>query len=347
LLTVGQLPPEGVIGYGPAPVKAIQITNLEGPDKALEAVDVPEPEASHMLTPGSGVLVDVHAAGVSFPEVLQTRGEYQFKPELPFVPGSEVGGIVRSAPEGAAVKEGDRVAAFCFLGAFAEVAVAPEYFAFPLPDELDFAQGAALVLNYHTAYFSLKLRGRLKEGETVLVHGAAGGVGTAAIQVAKGLGARAIGVVSSDEKEQVARDAGADEVVRSDGPWKDQVKEVSGGGVDLVLDPVGGDRFTDSLRSLAEGGRVVVVGFTGGSIPEVKVNRLLLNNTEVIGAGWGAYVMSKPDVTREIGAEIARMMENGIVRPIVGAHFSLEQAAEALKLIDGRGATGKVVLDVA
>src|SRR3954466_3632690 len=227
-------------------MRAIQITNLNGPDEALELVDIPEPEASHMLTPGSGVLVDVHAAGVSFPEVLQTRGEYQFKPELPFVPGSEVGGVVRSAPEGAAVKQGDRVAAFSFLGAFAEVAVAPEYFAFPLPDELSFEQGAALVLNYHTAYFSLRLRGRLAEGETVLVHGAAGGVGTATIQVAKGLGARVIGVVSSDEKEQVARDAGADEVVRSEG-FKDSVKEL--GGADLIIDPVGGDRFTNSLRS--------------------------------------------------------------------------------------------------
>jgi NADPH2:quinone reductase len=327
-------------------LKAIQITELTGPDSALQVVDIPEPEASHMLTPGSGVLVDVHAAGVSFPEVLQTRGEYQFKPDLPFVPGSEVGGIVRSAPEGAAVKEGDRVAAFCFLGAFAEVAVAPEYFAFPLPDELSFEQGAALVLNYHTAYFSLKMRGRLAEGETVLVHGAAGGVGTAALQVARGLGARTIAVVSSDEKEQVAREAGADEVVRSDGSWKDEAKEISGGGVDVVIDPVGGDRFTDSLRSLGEGGRVVVVGFTGGSIPEVKVNRLLLNNTEVIGAGWGAYVMAKPDVTREIGAEIAKMIDAGVVRPVVGARFGLEEAAEALKLIDGRGATGKVVLEL-
>jgi NADPH2:quinone reductase len=327
-------------------VKAVQITELTGPDSALAIVDMAEPDASHMLTPGSGVVVDVHVAGVSFPEVLQTRGEYQFKPPLPFVPGSEVGGIVRSAPDGAAVKEGDRVAAFSMLGAFAEVAVAPEFFAFPLPDELDFEQGAALVLNYHTAYFSLKLRGRLAEGETVLVHGAAGGVGTAAIQVAKGLGARVIGVVSSDQKEQVARDAGADEVVRSDGAWKDEAKEISGGGVDIVLDPVGGDRFTDSLRSLGEGGRIVVVGFTGGSIPEVKVNRLLLNNTEVIGAGWGAYVMAKPDVTRSIGAEIAALMEAGFVRPIVGARFELEDAAEALKLIDGRGATGKVVLNV-
>jgi NADPH2:quinone reductase len=325
-------------------MRAIRIANLNGPDEALELVDIPEPEASHMLTPGSGVIVDVHAAGVSFPEVLQSRGEYQFKPDLPFVPGSEVGGIVRSAPEDASVKEGDRVAAFCFLGGFAEVTVAPEYFVFAIPDELDYAQGAALVLNYHTAYFSLKLRGRLEADETVLIHGAAGGVGTASIQVAKGLGARTIAVVSSDEKEQVARDAGADEVVRSDGPWKDQVKEL--GGADVVMDPVGGDRFTDSLRSLREGGRVVVVGFTGGSIPEVKVNRLLLQNTEVIGAGWGAYVMAKPDVTRQIGAEIERLMADGFVRPPVGARFPLEQAAEALKLIDGRGATGKIVLEM-
>src|SRR4051794_13589209 len=316
-------------------MRAIQITNLNGPDEALELVDIPEAEPSHMLPPGSGVLVDVHAAGVSFPEVLQTRGEYQFEPELPFVPGSEVGGVVRET--------GQRVAAFCFLGAFAEVAVAPEYMVFPIPDDWSYAQGAALVLNYHTAYFSLKLRGRLAEGETVVIHGAAGGVGTASIQVAKGLGARVIGVVSSDEKEQMARDAGADEVVRADG-FKDAVKEL--GGADVVLDPVGGDRFTDSIRSLREEGRIVVVGFTGGSIPEVKVNRLLLNNVEIIGAGWGAYIMSKPQVNRDIGAAIDVLIASGHVTPIVGARFPLDAAADALKLIDGRGALGKVVLDV-
>src|SRR5919202_1058097 len=204
-------------------MRAVQIANLDGPDRALELVDAPEPEPSHMLTPGAGVVVDVHAAGVSFPEVLQTRGEYQLKPPLPFVPGSEVGGVVRSAPDGAPVKPGDRVAAFCALGGFAELSVAPEFLTFKLPDALDFEQGAGLVLNYHTAYFALKLRGRLEDGETVLVHGAAGGVGTAALQVASGLGARTIAVVSSDEKEQVARAAGAEEVVRSDGPWREQV----------------------------------------------------------------------------------------------------------------------------
>jgi NADPH:quinone reductase len=327
-------------------MRALQITELSGPQSALALAELPEPEPSHMLTPGSGVIVDVHAAGVSFPELLQTRGEYQIKPPLPFVPGSEVGGVVRSAPDGAGVSEGDRVAAFCMLGGFAEVAVAPEFLVYPLSEELDFAQGASLILNYHTAYFALKLRGRLAEGESVLVHGAAGGVGTAALQVAKGLGAQTIGVVSSDEKEKVARDAGADEVVRSDGPWKDQAKEWSGGGVDVVIDPVGGDRFTDSLRSLGEGGRCVVVGFTGGSIPEVRVNRLLLNNVEVVGAGWGAYVMGKPDVNREIGAAISRLVDDGFVRPLVGGRFPLERAADALELLDSRGATGKLVLDV-
>jgi NADPH:quinone reductase len=327
-------------------MRAVQIVQETGPDSALKLVELDDPEPSHMLTPGAGVVVDVHAAGVSFPEVLQTRGQYQMKPPLPFVPGSEVAGVVRSATAGASVKAGDRVAAFCALGGFAETAVAPEFFTFALPDALDFRQGASLILNYHTAYFSLVMRGRMKAGETVLVHGAAGGVGTAALQVAKGLGARTIALVSSEDKARVAEQAGADEVVLLSDGWKDEVKERSGGGVDVVLDPVGGDRFTDSLRSLRENGRLIVVGFTAGSIPEVKVNRLLLGNTEVVGAGWGAYVMAKPQVNREIGEVIDRLIGEGFVRPIVGESFPLEQAAEALRCIDERRATGKVVLDV-
>jgi NADPH:quinone reductase len=327
-------------------MRAVQIVEESGPDSALALVELPEPEASHMLTPGAGVLVEVHAAGVSFPELLQTRGQYQMKPPLPFVPGSEVGGVVLSAPDGAAVKPGDRVAAFCALGGFAETAVAPEFFTFPLAAELDFAQGAALILNYHTAYFALLLRGRLAAGETVLVHGAAGGVGTASLQVAKGLGAKTIALVSSEAKKAVAEQAGADHTLLLGEGWKDAVLELSGGGVDMVLDPVGGDRFTDSLRSLREGGRLVVVGFTGGSIPEVRVNRLLLRNTEVVGAGWGAYVMGKPDLNREIGAAVNGMVDAGYIRPIVGERFPLERAAEALRTLDERRATGKIVLDV-
>jgi NADPH2:quinone reductase len=332
-------------------MRAIQIVDLSGPGGALRAVELPEPESppSHPFTPGEGLLVDVRAAGVSFPEVLQSRGEYQYKPPLPFVPGGEVAGVVREASATAAalgLQVGQRVAAFCMLGGFAEVAVAPPFLTFALPEALDFAQGAALILNYHTAYFALALRGRLREGETVLVHGAAGGVGTAALQVAHCLGARTIAVVSSEEKERVARAAGADEVLRADDPWKDRAKELTGGGVDLVLDPVGGERFTDSLRALAPDGRLVVVGFTGGAIPEVRVNRLLLGNVEVVGAGWGAYALSRPELCREIGARIEELIERGAVRPLVGARFPLERASEALLEIDERRATGKVVLEV-
>jgi NADPH2:quinone reductase len=327
-------------------MRAIQIVEESGPDSALKLVELPEPEASHMLTPGEGVLVEVHTAGVSFPELLQTRGQYQMRPPLPFVPGSEVAGVVISAPSAAAVAPGQRVAAFCALGGFAETAVAPSFFTFALPDSIDFAQGAGLILNYHTAYFSLALRGRLKAGESVLVHGAAGGVGTASLQVAKALGASTIALVSSEEKKRVAQEAGADQVVMLSESWKDEVRELSGGGVDVVLDPVGGDRFTDSLRSLRENGRLIVVGFTGGSIPEVKVNRLLLKNTEVIGAGWGAYVMGKPRLNVEIGEAIAGMIEQGLIMPIVGERFPMERAADALHALDERRATGKIVLDV-
>ena len=327
-------------------MRAVQITDLSGPATALKLADVPEPPREHPLTPGSGIVVDVKSAGVSFPELLQTRGEYQMKPDLPFVPGSEVGGIVSAVHGESDLQPGDRVAAFCMLAAWAEQTVAPTYFTFKIPDAWDYAQGAALVLNYHTAYFALIGRGRLAEGETVVVHGAAGGVGTASLQVAKSHGARTIAVVSSDAKEQVARQAGADEVVRSDGPWKDQVRELTDGGADMVLDPVGGGRFTDSLRCLRAFGRVVVVGFTGGSIPEVRVNRLLLNNTEVIGAGWGASVLGRPERTERIGRAVEGMIESGQVRPIIGARFPLDNAADALRLLDERGATGKVILDL-
>jgi NADPH2:quinone reductase len=323
-------------------VRAVQIFQLTGPETATRLVDLPEPE------PADGVVViDVKAAGVSFPEVLQTRGEYQYKPELPFVPGSEVCGVVRSAPDGSGFASGDKVVGFCLSGAFSEVAASPVAMTFALPDGLDFAQGAALILNYHTAWFALVTRGRLTAGETVLIHGAAGGVGTATIQVAKGLGARTISVVSTEEKAAVAKDAGADEVVRSDGAWKDDVLALTGGqGVDIVIDPVGGDRFTDSLRSLNRAGRLVVVGFTGGSIPEVKVNRLLLRNTEVVGAGWGEYLLSSGlTYGAEVAVEIAKLAADGHIKPPVGARFPLERAGEALAMLDNRQATGKVVLE--
>jgi NADPH:quinone reductase len=328
-------------------MRAVQIVNLEGPDRALALTDLDTPPITSSYAGDAGVLIDVEMAGVSFTDVLQSRGEYQLKLPVPFVPGCEVAGTVREASPEAAVQPGDRVAAFCGFGGFAEVAVAPAFMTFKLPDALDAAQGAGLILNYHTAVFALQIRGGLREGETVLVHGAAGGVGTAALQVARGLGARTIAVVSSQEKARVAEAAGADRVVRSDGPWVEDVRRATGGnGADLVLDPVGGDRFVDSLRATAETGRVVVVGFTGGAIPDVKVNRLLLGNTAVIGAAWGAYATRHPQVNAEIAALVERLSDAGFVRPIVGARFPLTSAADALRLVDQRRATGKVVLQV-
>ncbi len=329
-------------------MRAIQICSETGPDDALELAEISVPQASHMMTPGEGVLIDVEAAGVSFPELLQTRGQYQFRPPLPFVPGSEVAGTVRAATGSSDLQPGERVVGFTMIGGWAEVALAPAFMSFRLPDQLDSVEGAGLLLNYLTALFCLRTRGRLTEGETVLVHGGAGGVGTATLQVASGLGATTIAVVSDQAKRQVAFEAGADSVVLSSGPWKDEVLEISGGGVDLVIDPVGGDRFTDSLRALGEGGRVVVVGFAAGSIPEVKVNRLLLKNTEVIGAGWGAWALSKPGLNVAMGRELIGLIENGQVKPLIGERFEfgVAGAAAALRSIDERRAAGKLVLEL-
>ncbi|WP_409329217.1 NADPH:quinone oxidoreductase family protein [Trujillonella humicola] len=322
-------------------MRAVQIQTLEGPE-ALRVVEVDEP-----ATGGDRVVVDVHAAGVTFPEVLQSRGEYQIKPALPFVPGSEVAGVVRYAPEGAAVRAGDRVAAFPGTGGFAEVVAADPRMVFPLPENLSFAQGAALPMNYLTVHFGLTRRGGLRAGDSVLVHGAAGGVGTAAVQLAAALGARVIAVTSSEEKAATARAAGASDVVLADG-FREQVSELTGGkGVDIVVDPVGGDRFTDSLRGLAVEGRLLVIGFTGGEIPTVKVNRLLLNNISVVGVGWGAFwTRAGVEYLQEQWADLLPLMEAGRLDPVLGTAYPLEEAAQALLELDRRRARGKVLLAV-
>jgi NADPH2:quinone reductase len=317
-------------------MRAVQVSELTGP-AALRLVEVDEPVAD-----GANLLVDVKAAGVSFPELLQTRGQYQLKLDPPFVLGGELSGVVREAPEGSGFAAGDRVTALAPLGgAFAEVALAPPFAAFKLPDALDFAQGAGYCMNYPTAHFALARRAVLREGETLLVHGAAGGTGTAAIQVGKGLGGRVVAVVSSDEKEEVARTAGADEVVRSDGDWRAQA-----GPADVIFDPVGGSRFDESVRALAPEGRLVVIGFTEGSIPTVSVNRLLFRNVSVVGAGWGHFAFERPEYLREVAADLDRMVAAGHVAPIVGRRYPLERVSEALEDLDGRRAVGKLVLEI-
>lgn len=321
-------------------MRAAQITRLDGPD-AVWVAEVEEPNGS-----ADEVLIDVHAAGVAFPDALLTRGLYQYKPELPFTPGAEIAGVVRSAPEGAHVRAGDRVLGLTMLsGGMAEVVALPAERVFPLPDAVSFEAGAGILFNDLTVQFALRTRGRLTEGETVLVHGAAGGIGTSALRLAPAMGAsRTIGVVSTEEKAEIARAAGASDVVLADG-FRDAVKELTGGrGVDIVVDPVGGDRFTDSLRSLAVGGRLLVIGFTGGEIPTVKVNRLLLNNVDVVGAGWGAWTFSHPGYLQEQWAELQPLLASGAVPEPKPEVYPLEQAAQAIASLENRSAKGKVVL---
>ncbi|OBK75937.1 NADPH:quinone oxidoreductase family protein [Mycobacterium sp. 1164985.4] len=322
-------------------MRAIQIASLDGP-QAAKLVELDEPDGDGL------VVIEVHAAGVAFPDVLQSRGLYQYKPEMPYTPGGEVAGVVRSAPADAHVQAGDRVAALTMLcGAMAEVVALPAERVFKLPDNVSFEAGAGLLFNDLTMHHALRTRGRLAEGETVLVHGAAGGIGTSTLRLAPAWGAsRVIAVVSSDEKAEVARAAGATDVVLVDG-FKDKVKELTDGrGVDIVVDPVGGDRFTDSLRSLAPGGRLLVVGFTGGEIPTVKVNRLLLNNVDAVGVGWGAWTFTHPNYLAEQWAELEPLLASGKVSAPQPQVFPFERAADAIAALEDRSAKGKVVVAV-
>lgn len=323
-------------------MRAIRVTTLGGPE-SLELVEVDEPIADD-----GGVVVDVHAAGVAFPDALLTRGLYQYRPELPFTLGAELAGVVRSAPQGAHVKPGDRVLGLTMIGgAMAETAVLSPDRVFPLPDDVSFEAGAGLLFNDLTVFFALTARARLAKGETVLVHGAAGGIGTSTLRIAPALGAsRVIAVVSTEEKKDVARAAGATDVVLADG-FKDAVAELTGGkGVDIVMDPVGGDRFTDSLRSLAPAGRLLVVGFTGGEIPTVKVNRLLLNNIDVVGVGWGAWTLTHPDSLAQQWNGLAGLLKSGKLAVPQPDVYPLDRAAEAVAALENRTARGKVVVRV-
>lgn len=312
-------------------MRAIRVEELSGPD-GLRLVEVDEPKGD--------LLVDVRAAGISYPDLLLSRGQYQLRPDPPFVLGSEAAGVVRTAPEGAGVAPGDRVALLGF-GTFADVVAAQPFGVFKLPDSLSFQQGAGLVMNYHTAHFALVRRAALREGETLLVQGAAGGVGTAAIQVGKALGARVVAVVSSESKGEVAREAGADEVVSAAGDWRAEASPAN-----VIFDPVGGKRFDESVRALATEGRLIVIGFVEGVIPEVAVNRLLFRNVSVVGAAWGEFALSRPEYVSEVAEDLERMVAEGFVSPIVGRTYDFGDAAQALRDLDERRAIGKLVLEV-
>jgi len=321
-------------------MRAVQVTTLEGPD-AVRVAEVAEPEAQDR------VLIGVATAGVSFPDLLLSRGLYQLKPPLPFVPGVEVAGTVRSAPSGSGFGPGDQVMAFTMLGGFAEVAAADAALTLPIPRTLNLEQAGGFLMNHHTAHFALARRGRLRPGEWLAVHGAAGGLGLAAVQVGRGLGAHVAAVTSTPEKADAARQAGADLAVLTTGDWASELRQLDGGrGPSVIFDPVGGDRFDASVRCLAPEGRLLVVGFTEGRIPAVQVNRLLLRNIEVVGVAWGAFLAVEPGLFQSAQHELDRMLTEGTVVPQVGHVFPLDEAGAALRTLEERRATGKVVLRV-
>jgi NADPH2:quinone reductase len=325
-------------------VQAAVIESLEGPG-AVRVTEFPAPSGTHERAGGRRLLIEVHAAGLSVIDNLQARGAYQYRTPTPYVVGSEAAGVVveSDSPEFAV---GDRVAGIVFWGGIAELCLmAPEY-TVKLPDDVSFVDGAAVYLNYSTAWFAYH-RAEAKPGLTVLVQGAAGGVGTAALDLAAAFGVRAIAVVSSDEKEAVARAAGATEVVRSTGDWLADVKRLTDShGVDIVLDPVGGDRFADSLRSLRTGGILVVIGFVGGDIPTVKVNRLLLRNLRVTGISMDTMDAEYPGTLAMVRNAVESLLAAGSVHPIVGARYPMSSTVEALRALDERATLGKVVVEV-
>ena len=312
-------------------MRAVRVLTEDGPE-AVKLADLPAPDGE--------LLVKVRAAGVSFADLLMTRGEYQVRQPLPFTLGAEAAGEVVQAPPGGQFTVGDRVATLT-LGAHAELLAAIPQSTFAIPGELSYEEGAALPLNYLTALAALERRGGLRAGETVLVHGAAGGVGTATVQLAKALGAHVIAAVSTEQKAEVGRRAGADAVVIGE-----DFRSALPGPVDLIVDPVGGqERFTESLRSLAPEGRIVVVGFTAGEIPTVKVNRLLLANTDVRGCNFGVLAFNAAALADAV-ARMSDLITAGSLRPLIGSVYPLERVTDALNDLDNRRATGKLVVSL-
>lgn len=322
-------------------MRAVRIHELTGPS-GLRVDDLPEPE------PGSGeVLIDVRAAGVNFPDVLLSHGKYQFKPEAPFVPGGEAAGVVRAVGAGpSSLAVGDRVAATMIHGAFAERIVVPELAAVKLPDAVSFEVGAATLLAYATTYHALVDRAHLREGETLLVLGAAGGVGTAAITIGKLLGARVIAAASTDAKIAFCKELGADEgIVYSREDLKERVKALtSGNGADVIYDAVGGPYAEPALRAIAWEGRYLVVGFAAGEIPKIPLNLTLLKGCQIVGVFWGSFAMREPSKNRANAERILAWVAEGKLRPHVDAVLPFDRAADALERMARREVKGKLVL---
>jgi NADPH:quinone reductase len=313
-----------------------------GPPESLVLEDLPSP------TPGPGeVVISVKAASVNFPDVLIIQNKYQFKPPLPFSPGSELAGVVKEV--GADVRDvrpGDRVMAFTTYGAFAEEVKTEAARLLPLPQSMDFVTGAAFVLTYATSDHALRDRGALQVGETLLVLGAAGGVGLAAVEIGKALGARVIACASSAEKLEVCRSHGADATINyAAEDLRERVKALSDGrGVDVVYDPVGGAYSEPAFRSLGWRGRHLVVGFAAGEIPKLPLNLPLLKGASLVGVFWGDFARREPRAFAQSMAQLGRWYAEGKLKPHVSQTLPLAKAAEALKLMAARQVKGKLVL---
>ena len=313
-----------------------------GPPESLVVEEIESP------SPGAGeVVISVKAASVNFPDVLIIQNKYQFKPSLPFSPGSEVAGVLKAVGEGVSgFTPGDRVMAFTTYGAFAEEVRTEARRILTIPDGMTFTQAAAFGLTYATSDFALRDRGALKPDETLLVLGAAGGVGIAAIEIGKALGARVIACASTEEKLAVCREHGADETINyATEDLRERIKQLTNGnGVDVVYDPVGGPYTEPALRSLAWRGRLLVVGFAAGDIPKIPLNLTLLKGCSIVGVFWGEFTRREPDRFAEAMRQLGRWFAEGRIRPHVSETFPLERAAEALTMMANRRVTGKVVL---
>lgn len=295
----------------------------------------------------AGVRVRVRAAGVNFPDVLMVKGEYQFKPPFPFSPGSEVAGeVIEVGSQVDGLAPGDRVLSVTGFGAFAEEVVAPAPGVFRIPDSMDFASAAALGMAYGTSIYALQKRASLRDGEWLLVHGASGGVGLSAVEIGHAMGARIIATGGDDEKLKVAGERGAEHLVNyRAGPFKDQVKEITGGaGADVVYDPVGGDVALQSLRCINWDGRLLIIGFASGTIPDLPANLVLLKSCQVVGVFWGAYSMRWPDQVRADFDQLFAWWDAGSIAPHVSHTFPLERAADALYALVNREVVGKAVV---
>jgi NADPH:quinone reductase len=324
-------------------VKAWQLSRYGEPEDVLELADVPRP------VPGPGqLLVRVLAATANFPDVLMCRGSYQVRPPLPFSPGVELcGEVVETGAEVTGFAAGDRVIGGAALpsGAFAEFAVMDAAGTFPAPAGLDDAEAAPFLVTYQTGWIGLHRRARLREGETLLVHAAAGGVGSGAVQLGKAAGARVIGVVGGPEKARLAREIGADVVVdRYTSDFVAVVKEVTEGkGANVVYDPVGGEAFRRSTKCIAFEGRIVVVGFASGDVPSAALNHALVKNYDILGLHWGLYERVNPAVVRDCQAELIRLADAGAIRPLITERLPLADVPDALRRLGAGATAGRIV----